>query len=1014
MPIPLLQAASAGISAAKKYLPKAQGSATSKYKTATKKKTLAETGIPLSQESSNLQSGAGTVASRDTGVLRGAQVSSSPYYRQTQTPVPVQTTQPPVSPGTRISLMPPKATTTGLVSQNPSVTAPNNVATSPNTGRGYEQAESYVKSENPSGAPRKDMPSVGSVQEVQTGLVSQDPSRAGFNPKNYSSDKIKYAQRHDLTQKDIDSPDFDTNTRKFAVKALIEQGITDKNTLLDMLNKKESGELVGDFTMDELDKYMQPGVLDRFTSGRGVQTGLVSQGQTDGEIPRKQGMSYIDSARDRSKQDMQDRLAGAVITSGNDYGLGTKTTSGEETRMTETSVDGETRRVESDTMTESERIRSEMKSKYTSDIQAQIDARTAESDMEQKKLDTDYAAAQRDLEKQEADAIKRKLSGMVFETDESGELTASAKALKERLTSDITDTFLIKKNQLEDTYNQNKFNINKLLSGDTQGLQQQLTTFEMQQMSESAKRAEAKEKYALDNKDLVAMEQLDDLYMQSGMDAEKAFGMANAEFDGNLEKVQAWMDSKGLGETYRKAAYDFQKNVQGLSDDEIQFRDKTQQMKYLTQDMLSPEKIAGMSPLEQSMKIYDGMSTLAELDGSGLVQEAFLRNIMDNPELSDNAKNTAKTLLKEQILASTPEEEWETKEVGGNLYRVNKTNGETKLLIEDPSPEEKGEVLGFDENMSFYERVDRKMKIYEDTNRQFEGFKRLSEEAGKGNPAAQMGLIFSFMKVLDPTSVVRESEYAAAAGLTSLWNSIQNKYNKMQAGETIGQDQVDDFTKTIEVIMEGIQDEGRSVLARERATAVRFGLDESVAIPNTFGDMKPLTTKEFLASDNRLNEEYAAMSPEDQQAFDIYLRSTGVLSSKGSIEGTQTGSRELAPGVFEFGEPTKRTNGRQCAGFVNDALGLHGTTEHLGDKLADKIDGKNFVSIANGGRPRPGGYFVMDLGTEWGHAGAINAVNPDRSIQVTHYNLDTPYERASETIRPGSERWNQIVGFGYK
>ena len=48
--------------------------------------------------------------------------------------------------------------------------------------------------------------------------------------------------------------------------------------------------------------------------------------------------------------------------------------------------------------------------------------------------------------------------------------------------------------------------------------------------------------------------------------------------------------------------------------------------------------------------------------------------------------------------------------------------------------------------------------------------------------AADLAAVFKFMKALDPESVVRESEYAAAAGLGSLFDRMQNAYEKAKQG----------------------------------------------------------------------------------------------------------------------------------------------------------------------------------------------------------------------------------------
>jgi hypothetical protein len=68
-----------------------------------------------------------------------------------------------------------------------------------------------------------------------------------------------------------------------------------------------------------------------------------------------------------------------------------------------------------------------------------------------------------------------------------------------------------------------------------------------------------------------------------------------------------------------------------------------------------------------------------------------------------------------------------------------------------------------------------------------------AEGAKAGVPASQIALVFSYMKTLDPTSVVRESEYATAENARGVPESVRNQYNKVLDGTRLTPKQVDDF-----------------------------------------------------------------------------------------------------------------------------------------------------------------------------------------------------------------------------
>jgi len=60
-------------------------------------------------------------------------------------------------------------------------------------------------------------------------------------------------------------------------------------------------------------------------------------------------------------------------------------------------------------------------------------------------------------------------------------------------------------------------------------------------------------------------------------------------------------------------------------------------------------------------------------------------------------------------------------------------------------------------------------------------------------PAGDMSLIFSYMKLLDPNSTVREGEFATAQQTAGLPAQVVNQYNKVLSGTRLGQEQRSNF-----------------------------------------------------------------------------------------------------------------------------------------------------------------------------------------------------------------------------
>ena len=69
------------------------------------------------------------------------------------------------------------------------------------------------------------------------------------------------------------------------------------------------------------------------------------------------------------------------------------------------------------------------------------------------------------------------------------------------------------------------------------------------------------------------------------------------------------------------------------------------------------------------------------------------------------------------------------------------------------------------------------------------------KETDPPSPASDMALIFGFMKLLDPTSTVREGEYATAQNATGIPGRVANAYNKAIDGVILNIDQRNDFLR---------------------------------------------------------------------------------------------------------------------------------------------------------------------------------------------------------------------------
>lgn len=77
-------------------------------------------------------------------------------------------------------------------------------------------------------------------------------------------------------------------------------------------------------------------------------------------------------------------------------------------------------------------------------------------------------------------------------------------------------------------------------------------------------------------------------------------------------------------------------------------------------------------------------------------------------------------------------------------------------------------------------------------------FNTLRDLVRKQNPTAQddIAIIFNYMKLLDPSSVVREHEFANAQNAAGIPDNIRNAYNKAQTGQRLNPDQRKNLLQT--------------------------------------------------------------------------------------------------------------------------------------------------------------------------------------------------------------------------
>ena len=124
-------------------------------------------------------------------------------------------------------------------------------------------------------------------------------------------------------------------------------------------------------------------------------------------------------------------------------------------------------------------------------------------------------------------------------------------------------------------------------------------------------------------------------------------------------------------------------------------------------------------------------------------------------------------------------------------------------------------------------------------------FDKMKSAASVPSAPGDLALIFSFMKMLDPTSAVRETEFANAQNATGVPEQIRNQWNKLKDGKRLGDDQRKEFMNQAGGFYSAQKKAYDSEVKRFQELAKRTGVDsENVALAIDDDDVAPADATE--------------------------------------------------------------------------------------------------------------------------------------------------------------------------
>jgi len=115
-----------------------------------------------------------------------------------------------------------------------------------------------------------------------------------------------------------------------------------------------------------------------------------------------------------------------------------------------------------------------------------------------------------------------------------------------------------------------------------------------------------------------------------------------------------------------------------------------------------------------------------------------------------------------------------------------------------------------------------------------QAYNKISAAAKDPSAAGDLSLIFGYMKILDPASVVREGEFATAQNAAGIPTQVSNMYNKVISGERLSETQRADFINQARNLVKSQKGQLDNFNSVYKDIATNYRLDPEKIIINPF------------------------------------------------------------------------------------------------------------------------------------------------------------------------------------
>lgn len=192
---------------------------------------------------------------------------------------------------------------------------------------------------------------------------------------------------------------------------------------------------------------------------------------------------------------------------------------------------------------------------------------------------------------------------------------------------------------------------------------------------------------------------------------------------------------------------------------------------------------------------------------------------------------------------------------------------------------------------------------------QKEAYGRIRAAHADNTPAGDIAMVFNFMKMLDPTSVVRESEAATAENTSGVPGSVRNLYNSLLVGKRLNPEQRDQFLAQADLQYQSAQANqilrNTQAIQQARAGGVPEQLASTLGVPLEMPEVafrlpveQQTVDRAMLESMGPITENVVDFTFDQRQAGRVLKSFPDVLNKdqSGSFGGTIANILKAVPG----------------------------------------------------------------------------------------------------------------------